>query len=260
MKHGVKIVGTDQPAGDRRRRRVARCTRATCSTSWRCRPQDRRCKITDEVCRPSDARRTRSSPATLICQTARAPRRDGRPENLSGSGHRRTAVDPLVINLTVFVLAIFVGYHVVWNVTPALHTPLMSVTNAISGIILVGAILAAGPTSVRLAGGCARRAGRRAARRSTCSAASWSPTACSRCSARRPAGKDAGAEAPHGDRSRCRQSVAICLSGRLGPVHPRAQGAVASAHRAARQPVRHRRHAHRGASSRWRSSTRATSR
>lgn len=44
-------------------------------------------------------------------------------------------------NITIFVLAIFVGFHVVWNVTPALHTPLMSVTNAISGIIIVGAIL-----------------------------------------------------------------------------------------------------------------------
>ena len=53
-------------------------------------------------------------------------------------------VDPIVVNLTVFVLSIFVGYHVVWNVTPALHTPLMSVTNAISSIILVGAMLAAG--------------------------------------------------------------------------------------------------------------------
>ena len=54
------------------------------------------------------------------------------------------AIDHTVINLTVFVLAIFVGYHVVWNVTPALHTPLMSVTNAISSVIVVGAILAAG--------------------------------------------------------------------------------------------------------------------
>jgi len=44
-------------------------------------------------------------------------------------------------NITIFVLAIFVGYHIVWNVTPALHTPLMSVTNAISGIVIVGAIL-----------------------------------------------------------------------------------------------------------------------
>jgi NAD(P) transhydrogenase subunit alpha len=54
-------------------------------------------------------------------------------------------IDHSVINLTVFVLAVFVGYHVVWNVTPALHTPLMSVTNAISSVIVVGAILAAGP-------------------------------------------------------------------------------------------------------------------
>jgi NAD(P) transhydrogenase subunit alpha len=60
------------------------------------------------------------------------------------------AVDPLVTNLTVFVLAIFVGYHVVWNVTPALHTPLMSVTNAISSVIVVGAILAAGPGDLDL--------------------------------------------------------------------------------------------------------------
>ena len=58
-----------------------------------------------------------------------------------------TAVDPIVFYLIIFVLAIFVGYHVVWSVTPALHTPLMSVTNAISGIILVGAMLAAGPVA-----------------------------------------------------------------------------------------------------------------
>ena len=53
-------------------------------------------------------------------------------------------VDHTVVNLTVFVLAVFVGYHVVWHVTPALHTPLMSVTNAISSVIIVGAVLAAG--------------------------------------------------------------------------------------------------------------------
>ena len=52
------------------------------------------------------------------------------------------AVDPIVTNLTVFVLAVFVGYHVVWTVTPALHTPLMSVTNAISSVIVVGALIA----------------------------------------------------------------------------------------------------------------------
>ena len=54
------------------------------------------------------------------------------------------AVDPTILNLVIFVLAVFVGYHVIWNVTPALHTPLMSVTNAISSVIIVGAILAAG--------------------------------------------------------------------------------------------------------------------
>ena len=51
------------------------------------------------------------------------------------------AVDPTVFRLAIFVLAIFVGYYVVWSVTPALHTPLMSVTNAISSIIAIGAIL-----------------------------------------------------------------------------------------------------------------------
>ncbi len=50
-------------------------------------------------------------------------------------------VDPFISSFTIFVLAVFVGYHVVWNVTPALHTPLMAVTNAISGIIIVGAML-----------------------------------------------------------------------------------------------------------------------
>jgi NAD(P) transhydrogenase subunit alpha len=59
------------------------------------------------------------------------------------------AVDPTVFRLAIFVLAIFVGYYVVWSVTPALHTPLMSVTNAISSVIVVGALLAVG---VSLAG------------------------------------------------------------------------------------------------------------
>jgi NAD(P) transhydrogenase subunit alpha len=51
----------------------------------------------------------------------------------------------LVMGITVFVLALFVGYYVVWHVTPALHSPLMSVTNAISSVIVVGALIAAGP-------------------------------------------------------------------------------------------------------------------
>jgi NAD(P) transhydrogenase subunit alpha len=54
------------------------------------------------------------------------------------------AVDPFVFELSIFVLAVFVGYYVVWSVTPALHTPLMSETNAISSVIVVGALLAVG--------------------------------------------------------------------------------------------------------------------
>jgi NAD(P) transhydrogenase subunit alpha len=69
-------------------------------------------------------------------------------------------VDPIVINLIVFVLAIFVGYHVVWNVTPALHTPLMSLTKAISSIILVREMLAEGAADLTgAAAGVARYVG-----------------------------------------------------------------------------------------------------
>ena len=59
--------------------------------------------------------------------------------------------DPLVMGLTVFVLACFVGYYVVWKVTPALHSPLMAVTNAISSVIIVGALIAAGPADFNFA-------------------------------------------------------------------------------------------------------------
>jgi len=61
------------------------------------------------------------------------------------------AVDPFVFRLTIFVLAIFVGYYVVWSVTPALHTPLMAVTNAISSVIIVGALIAVGPAEMNIA-------------------------------------------------------------------------------------------------------------
>jgi NAD(P) transhydrogenase subunit alpha len=60
------------------------------------------------------------------------------------------AVDPFIFRLSIFVLAIFVGYFVVWSVTPALHTPLMAVTNAISSVIIVGALIAAGPEGADL--------------------------------------------------------------------------------------------------------------
>ena len=58
-------------------------------------------------------------------------------------------VDPIVFRLTIFVLAIFVGYFVVWSVTPALHTPLMAVTNAISSVIVVGALIAVSVSTVQ---------------------------------------------------------------------------------------------------------------
>ena len=58
---------------------------------------------------------------------------------------------PFVFELTVFVLAVFVGYYVVWRVTPALHSPLMSVTNAVSSVIIVGALIAAGPAGISFA-------------------------------------------------------------------------------------------------------------
>ncbi len=61
-------------------------------------------------------------------------------------------IDPFVFRLSIFVLAIFVGYYVVWSVTPALHTPLMSVTNAISSVIIVGALLAVAVDTMSSAG------------------------------------------------------------------------------------------------------------
>ena len=56
-------------------------------------------------------------------------------------------IDPFIFRVSIFVLSIFVGYYVVWSVTPSLHTPLMSVTNAISSVIIVGAIVAASSLS-----------------------------------------------------------------------------------------------------------------
>ena len=68
-------------------------------------------------------------------------------------------IDPFVFRLAIFVLAIFVGYYVVWSVTPALHTPLMSVTNAVSSVIVVGALLAVGVEAAATAGVAAKALG-----------------------------------------------------------------------------------------------------
>ena len=77
---------------------------------------------------------------------------------LGAAAHAATggAIDPFVFRLAIFVLAVFVGYYVVWQVTPALHTPLMSVTNAISSVIVVGALLAVGVGMISSGSGWAR--------------------------------------------------------------------------------------------------------
>jgi proton-translocating NAD(P)+ transhydrogenase subunit alpha len=80
----------------------------------------------------------------------------GNAADLAGAAaHAATggAIDPFIFRFAIFVLAIFVGYYVVWSVTPALHTPLMSVTNAISSVIVVGALLAVGISASGLATG-----------------------------------------------------------------------------------------------------------
>ena len=71
-------------------------------------------------------------------------------DQLAAAGHAASggAVDPFVFRLAIFALAVFVGYYVVWSVTPALHTPLMSETNAISSVIVVGALLSVGVSAV----------------------------------------------------------------------------------------------------------------
>ncbi|CAI2931840.1 proton-translocating transhydrogenase family protein [Aminobacter niigataensis] len=80
---------------------------------------------------------------------------EGAAEAAGNAAHAVTggAIDPFVFRFAIFVLAIFVGYYVVWSVTPALHTPLMAVTNAISSVIVVGALLAVGIAASGLATG-----------------------------------------------------------------------------------------------------------
>jgi proton-translocating NAD(P)+ transhydrogenase subunit alpha len=104
-------------------------------------------------------------------------------------------ISPFVYELMVFVIAIFVGYFVVWSVTPALHTPLMSVTNAISSVIVVGALLAVGVALIAAGSGLAKVFGFLAlvmASVNIFGAASWSPSACSACTRRKSRGSEAG--------------------------------------------------------------------
>ena len=89
-----------------------------------------------------EAERLASESVRLVKEAAQSVTTSAPPET--------TGVDPFIFGLTVLVLACFVGYYVVWRVTPALHSPLMSVTNAISSVIVVGALIAAGPADVSL--------------------------------------------------------------------------------------------------------------
>ena len=78
---------------------------------------------------------------------------------LAGHAASSGAISPVVFQLAIFAMAVFVGYYVVWSVTPALHTPLMSVTNAISSVIVVGALLSVGVASIDSGSGFARFVG-----------------------------------------------------------------------------------------------------
>ena len=97
---------------------------------------------------PHDAAQAAQSAAEIARQAADAAQQyaDQAAALAAASVHAATgaAIDPFVFRFSIFVLAVFVGYYVVWSVTPALHTPLMSVTNAISSVIVVGALLAVG--------------------------------------------------------------------------------------------------------------------
>lgn len=87
----------------------------------------------------AEAARDAANEAAGLADAAAAALSSGAEAVIGGTG-----IDPFVFRLAIFVLAICVGYYVVWSVTPALHTPLMSVTNAISSVIVVGALLAVG--------------------------------------------------------------------------------------------------------------------
>ena len=95
-----------------------------------------------------DASRLADQAAALADSAAKLA---GEATRIVASPAQAVGVDPFLFLLTVFVLAVFVGFYVVWSVTPALHSPLMSVTNAISSVIVVGALIAAGPAEIHFA-------------------------------------------------------------------------------------------------------------
>ena len=94
----------------------------------------------------ADAARAADAAANAAADAIASGQADVAADGLGAAAHAFSGgvIDPFVFRLSIFVLAIFVGYFVVWSVTPALHTPLMAVTNAISSVIIVGALLAVG--------------------------------------------------------------------------------------------------------------------
>jgi NAD(P) transhydrogenase subunit alpha len=102
---------------------------------------------------PQEAANLARGAATYMQQAADAAQAYADAAAVAASTATAGAIDPFVFRFSIFVLAVFVGYYVVWSVTPALHTPLMSVTNAISSVIVVGALLAVGVTLVGNEGG-----------------------------------------------------------------------------------------------------------
>ncbi|HEX2215557.1 MAG TPA: proton-translocating transhydrogenase family protein [Xanthobacteraceae bacterium] len=93
---------------------------------------------------PQKAADCAQAAAEVARQAAQAAQEYAEAAAIAAHAGTGGAIDPFIFRLSIFVLAVFVGYYVVWSVTPALHTPLMSVTNAISSVIVVGALLAVG--------------------------------------------------------------------------------------------------------------------
>lgn len=109
--------------------------------------------MADAIEKLREAAEATAAAAAALADAAQAMSGEGVATVAEGVGHgaaAATGVDPFMFRFAIFVLAIFVGYYVVWSVTPALHTPLMSVTNAISSVIIVGALIAAGPADYSL--------------------------------------------------------------------------------------------------------------
>ena len=102
---------------------------------------------------PDEAAQRAQAASEVARQAADAAQSYAEIAAAAAHGATGGAIDPFNFRLSIFVLAVFVGYYVVWSVTPALHTPLMSVTNAISSVIVVGALLAVGVTTLGAEGG-----------------------------------------------------------------------------------------------------------